>query len=245
MSFITTNISTGQTFPVSCIVIVLCSLLGKHSQLRLFTMPRVLLTGGSGFIAVHVLEALLSQGHSVVTSVRSETKAQMLRDTFPNASKDNLDFVLVDDIARSGAFDDAVKSDPPFEWVIHTASPFHYNVTDTRKDLLDPAIMGTTGVLKAVKENAPTVKRVVCHAAVMAEPRSGLPMERRSSRALSPLFSLQRSAIDPATRTAKRTGTPLQKRRRSRTHRTHIAHQRRLPRGRRGILLRGRSQVSH
>ncbi|KAL8971113.1 MAG: hypothetical protein Q9183_001209 [Haloplaca sp. 2 TL-2023] len=123
-------------------------------------MPRVLLTGGSGFIAVHVLEALLKQGHSVVTSVRSESKAQMLRDTFPDASKDKLDFVLVDDIARPGAFDNAVKSDPPFEWVIHTASPFHYNVTDTRKDLLDPAIIGTTGVLKAVKENAPSVKRV-------------------------------------------------------------------------------------
>jgi hypothetical protein len=28
------------------------------------------------------------------------------------------------------------------EAVIHTASPFHFNVTDTRKDLLDPAIVG-------------------------------------------------------------------------------------------------------
>ncbi|KAL8869022.1 MAG: hypothetical protein Q9174_004582 [Haloplaca sp. 1 TL-2023] len=123
-------------------------------------MTRVLLTGGSGFIAVHVLEALLKQGHSVVTSVRSETKAQMLRDTFPDASKDRLDFVIVDDIARPGAFDEAVKSDPPFDWAIHTASPFHFNVTDTKKDLLDPAIIGTTGVLKAINENAPSVKRV-------------------------------------------------------------------------------------
>lgn len=36
------------------------------------------------------------------------------------------------------AFDKAVVSDPPFEAVIHTASPFHFNVTDTKKDLLDP-----------------------------------------------------------------------------------------------------------
>lgn len=34
-------------------------------------------------------------------------------------------------------------------------------MTDTKKDLLDPAIIGTTGILKAVKKNAPTVKRVV------------------------------------------------------------------------------------
>ncbi|KAL8658556.1 MAG: hypothetical protein Q9202_007523 [Teloschistes flavicans] len=124
-------------------------------------MARVLLTGGSGFIAVHVLESLLNQGHSVVTSVRSEKKAQMIRDTFPNVGKEKLDFVLVDDIARPDAFDEAVKADPPFEWVIHTASPFHFNVTDTKKDLLDPAIIGTTGILRAVKKNAPSVKRVV------------------------------------------------------------------------------------
>lgn len=52
-------------------------------------------------------------------------------------------------------------SDPPFEAVIHTASPFHFNVTDIKKDLLDPAVIGTTGILHAIKKNAPTVKRVV------------------------------------------------------------------------------------
>ena len=34
-------------------------------------------------------------------------------------------------------------------------------MTDTKRDLLDPAINGTTGVLKAIKAHAPTVKRVV------------------------------------------------------------------------------------
>jgi len=47
------------------------------------------------------------------------------------------------------------------EAVIHTASPFHYNVTDIKKDLLDPAVIGTTGILHAIKKNAPTVKSVV------------------------------------------------------------------------------------
>ncbi|KAI4285644.1 MAG: hypothetical protein L6R38_000468 [Xanthoria sp. 2 TBL-2021] len=124
-------------------------------------MTRVLLTGGSGFIAVHVLEALLTQGHSVVTTVRSDAKARMLTDTFPNYGTDKLDFAIVADMAEEGAFDEAVKSDPPFEWVIHTASPYHFNVTDTKKDFLDPAIIGTTGILKAVKKNAPSVKRVI------------------------------------------------------------------------------------
>ena len=124
-------------------------------------MTRVLLTGGSGFIAAHVLEGLLAQGHSVVTSVRSETKAKLLRDTFPDVGKDKLDFVYVADIGQEGAFDEAVKSDPPFEWVIHTASPVSFDMTDLQKSLLDPAIIGTTGMLKAIKKNAPGVKRVV------------------------------------------------------------------------------------
>jgi len=124
-------------------------------------MPRVLLTGGSGFIAAHVLDLLLEHGHSVVTTVRSQSKADKIKKAHPDVPKSKLDFAIVEDIAQEGAFDNAVKSDPPFDIVIHTASPFHFNVTDVKKDLLDPAIIGTTGVLKAVKAYAPTVKRVV------------------------------------------------------------------------------------
>ena len=47
--------------------------------------------------------------------------------------KDKLDFAIVEDIAKENAFDEAVKSDPPFEALIHTASPFHFNVTDVQK----------------------------------------------------------------------------------------------------------------
>lgn len=38
---------------------------------------------------------------------------------------------------------------------------FHFNVTDPKKDMIDPAVLGTTNVLKAVAESCPTVKRVV------------------------------------------------------------------------------------
>ena len=48
---------------------------------------------------------------------------------------------MVQDIARSSAFDKAVQSDPSCEIVVHTVSPFHYNITGTKKDLLDPTIV--------------------------------------------------------------------------------------------------------
>jgi nucleoside-diphosphate-sugar epimerase len=124
-------------------------------------MVRVLLTGGSGFIAAHVLEQLLDRGHSVVTTVRSQQKADNIKKAHPDRGQDKLDFVIVEDIAQEGAFDKAVVSDPPFEAVVHTASPFHFNVTDVQKQLLDPAIIGTTGILKSIKAHAPSVKRVV------------------------------------------------------------------------------------
>lgn len=71
--------------------------------------------------------------HSVVTTVRSQEKADKIKEAHPQVGKDKLDFAIVEDIAHEGAFDEAVKSDPPFEAVIHTASPFHFNVTDIQK----------------------------------------------------------------------------------------------------------------
>ena len=118
---------------------------------------KVLLTGGSGFIGAHCLDQLLQHGHEVVTTVRSDEKGQFLLDSHKGK---RLSYVIVKDIAQPGAFDEAVKSDPPFEAVLHTASPFHFNVTDPKKDLLDPAIIGTAGILKAIKASAPSVKRV-------------------------------------------------------------------------------------
>jgi len=126
-------------------------------------MTRVLLTGGSGFIAAHVLDVLLERGHSVVATVRSQDKVDKIKDAYPDTPTSRLDFVIVPDIAQEGAFDRAIISDPPFEAVIHTASPFHFDVTPatTKERLLDPAIVGTTGILRSIKKSAPTVKSVV------------------------------------------------------------------------------------
>lgn len=125
-------------------------------------MTRVLLTGGSGFIAAHTLDILLEHGHSVVTTVRSQDKADKIKASYQKyADSGQLSFAIVPDIAQPDAFEKAVVSDPPFEAVLHTASPFHFNVTDVQKDLLDPAIIGTTGILKSIKKNAPAVKHVV------------------------------------------------------------------------------------
>jgi NAD dependent epimerase/dehydratase family len=88
------------------------------------TMPqRILLTGANGFIGSHVLALLLLQGHSVRAIIRSQSKASQVLSDFPNYVT-KLDFGIVPDITSPSAFDNIVKSDPPFDAVIHTASPF-------------------------------------------------------------------------------------------------------------------------
>lgn len=71
--------------------------------------------------------------HSVVTTVRSQEKADKIKEAYPDLGKDKLDFAIVKDIAKENAFDKAVISDPPFEAVLHTASPFHFRITDIQK----------------------------------------------------------------------------------------------------------------
>lgn len=83
-------------------------------------------------------------------------------------------YTIVKDIAAPNAFDEAVKSDPPFDAVVHTASPFHYEVKDAKKDMLDPAIIGTTGILESIQKSAKAVKKVVITSsfAAIANPSS-------------------------------------------------------------------------
>jgi nucleoside-diphosphate-sugar epimerase len=121
---------------------------------------RILLTGANGFVGSHILDQLLSHGISVRSIVRSQSKAQQVLSDFPNYGS-QLDFGIVPDITAPGAFDQAVQSTPPFDGVIHTASPFLYRVISDNREFLDPAIKGTLEILKSVKAHAPTVKRVV------------------------------------------------------------------------------------
>lgn len=53
------------------------------------------------------------------------------------------------------------QSGTNFDYVIHTASPYSFKVDDPVNDFLNPAIKGTTGILKSIKAYGPSVKRVV------------------------------------------------------------------------------------
>jgi nucleoside-diphosphate-sugar epimerase len=137
----------------------------------------ILVTGASGFVAAHVIKTFLQAGYKVRGTVRSEDTANKVRDKFAQYSN-QLSFVIVKDMVAEGAFDEAVKGvhgvrsndHPPgsdartsltIMQVIHTASPFVMSVEDNERDLLEPAIKGTTNILSSISTHAPNVHRVV------------------------------------------------------------------------------------
>jgi nucleoside-diphosphate-sugar epimerase len=109
----------------------------------------VLLTGGNGFIAVHIIVILLQHGHNVTTTVRSEGKTTYLRHKFSEAvGSGQLKFAIVEDITVSGAFDKVLQSEA-FDFVLHTSSPFVFQVyvaslARSLERIADSDIIGTT-----------------------------------------------------------------------------------------------------
>lgn len=127
----------------------------------------VFVTGATGYIAQHVCKDLLAKGYTVVGTVRSQEKGDRLKKLL---ASDKFSYEIVADIVPEGAFDSALENHPEIEYVLHTASPFTFEVTDVEKELLIPAVEGTKNALKAVKAHGKNVKHVVVtssYAAIM------------------------------------------------------------------------------
>ncbi|KIM95596.1 hypothetical protein OIDMADRAFT_106257 [Oidiodendron maius Zn] len=120
-------------------------------------MPIVLVTSASGFIAAHILNTFLDSGYNVRGTVRSIASAEHVRQSHAKYL-DRLSFVIVEDITKPGAFDEAVKD---VDGVIHTQSPFWLKVENNERDLLIPAIQGTIGILESIHKHNSRVKRIV------------------------------------------------------------------------------------
>ena len=90
------------------------------------TPPKVLVTGANGYFATWVVKKYLEAGYSVRGTVRSLSKSAFLNDKFARYG-DRFELVVVEDITKDGAFDEAVKN---IDAIAHTAFPFYYKDTD-------------------------------------------------------------------------------------------------------------------
>ncbi|KAL9136692.1 MAG: hypothetical protein Q9175_002091 [Cornicularia normoerica] len=120
----------------------------------------ILVTGATGHLGYRTVVLALEAGYSVRAAVRSEAKAETIL-TAPSikalASGSKLDFIYVPDIVADGAYDNAVKG---VKAILHIASPLPIPTEDFERDIIAPAIKGTTNILKAAAKE-PSVKRIV------------------------------------------------------------------------------------
>ena len=122
---------------------------------------RVCVTGATGFVASWLVRALLERGVKVRGTVRKIKSADHLG-ALPGAA-DHLELVEAD-LNQPGSFEPAVRG---CAVVFHTASPYVIQVDDPQRDLVDPAVNGTLGVLRACNA-APDVMRVVLTSSMAA-----------------------------------------------------------------------------
>ncbi|OAG44975.1 hypothetical protein AYO21_00937 [Fonsecaea monophora] len=123
--------------------------------------PRVLLTGANGFVGGHLLSFFLEKSCSMQAVVRPEAKAKRVTKDFPGYDRLRLDFSIVSDITAPGAFDQCIKDAQPLDAIIHAASPLNFAAAKSPGDFIDPAIHGTTEILKSTAKYAPGLKRLV------------------------------------------------------------------------------------
>ena len=124
----------------------------------------VLVTGASGFIALHCTIKLLEAGYRVRGTLRSIVRETELRKTlskFVDAG-DKLSFTETDLLNDKG-WDVAMQG---CEYVLHLASPFPLHMPEDENDLIRPAREGALRVLKAAADNG--IKRVVLTSSIAA-----------------------------------------------------------------------------
>jgi len=144
-------------------------------------MSTVLVTGGSGFVASHIILQLLEAGHVVRTTVRSLRREAGVRAMLAGAGAkqgDRLSFFAAD-LERDDGWPEAVAG---CEYVLHVASPMPLVAPKAEDEVIIPARDGTLRVLRAAREAK--VKRVVltssCGAIYYGHPLQKAPFDETS-----------------------------------------------------------------
>jgi len=118
----------------------------------------VLITGVSGHVGFRVLATALAAGYKVRATVRKEEQINTIKATKSIKSHvNNLEFVVVPDILKDGAYDEALKD---VTYILHIASPLAQQSDNPERDIVEPAIKGTVNMLVGAHK-VPTVKRIV------------------------------------------------------------------------------------
>ena len=129
-------------------------------------MKTFAVTGASGYIASTLIKKLLEKGYNVngtVRSLKNEKKIQHLLSTVTNENQVGKLQLFEANLLEKDSFKDCFKD---ADGIFHIASPFQYRINDPQKDLIGPAVNGTTNVLKEAFKNE-KIKRIVLTSSIV------------------------------------------------------------------------------
>ena len=127
-------------------------------------MKKVLLTGISGYIAMHCAKELLKRDYHINATVRNLDKVEDIKNALSALSLDvdKIQFFQAD-LLSDDNWEDAMAD---CEYVMHVASPYPLNQPKDENVLIKPAVEGTERVVSlAIKNN---VKKIVLTSSVAA-----------------------------------------------------------------------------
>ena len=117
---------------------------------------KALVTGASGYIALHCISELLRKGYKVKGSLRDLNRADEVRKSlgkeFENEKLEFCKLNLLDDEGWEDAASDC-------DYLLHIASPCFIKEPKNENQLIEPALEGTLRALKAAQKSK--VKKVV------------------------------------------------------------------------------------
>ncbi|MCC9064639.1 SDR family oxidoreductase [Flavobacterium piscisymbiosum] len=122
------------------------------------THQKVLVTGGTGFVAIHSILQLLNRGYQVRTTIRSIKSKDKIFETLKNGGITDfskLDFIEADLTSDKNWLEAMIDC----QYVLHIASPIFLRLPKNEDEMIRPAVDGTLRVLKAAREAG--VKRVL------------------------------------------------------------------------------------
>ncbi|WP_320667024.1 aldehyde reductase [Prochlorococcus sp. MIT 1307] len=124
---------------------------------------KVLVTGASGYIALHCIAELLKKGYRVKGSLRDLNRQDEVRKSLAlEAEYEKLEFCKLNLLDNQGW--EAAASD--CDYLLHIASPCSIEEPTNEKQLIKPALKGTLSALKAAQKS--NVKKVVLTSSIGA-----------------------------------------------------------------------------
>ena len=127
-------------------------------------MDKVFVSGGSGFISLHLISKLIQEGYKVRTSLRSLDRKQEVIDAVEKevSTQGMLEFCELD-LLKDKGWEEAVAG---CDYVQHIASPIPTSSSNDYDIVVKPAVNGIKRCLNAAFKN--NIKRFVMTSSIAA-----------------------------------------------------------------------------